>query len=187
MARDARCFIAACSRDYLLDRFRAPAGASVGYSRSSDFGTLPHQDHFGPDATPTVRLAGSSRSPVARIRRRPNAAVLLLSGGHPYLPVSPSLLRPHRAVNTKGSPASGLVRDRFDVSRDSFNRALASGESPSASHRPTHGRLSERCLAPVDYSCRRSSSVSSKARGATPDFVRPPFTHTGLPPGMMLG
>lgn len=167
--------------------FAHQLAASGGYSRPSALGFMPHRDPFGPDATPTVglrRFIPSNRHPYQATPRcgRPT--------GFRVPPLLPGFSEPITSpfcVSKIGSPASGLVRDCFDVARILVGLRPSVSHSPSASHQPAYAHLSERCLARIDYSCRHGSPTCSKARGATPDFVHPPFTRPRLPPRLLLG
>lgn len=70
-------------RRSLLDRFRRTARHRVGYIPVHGAWVRTTHRPFGPCATPTLGLGWCSCSTVA-LRRRPNAAGLLVSGGHPY-------------------------------------------------------------------------------------------------------
>lgn len=101
--------------------------ASVAYSRSSDLGSMPHQD------ISVSMLRPLSDWPVHPVQPPPFRAAAKCGrptgfGGPPLLPGFSEPITTPPGVNPKGGPASGLVRDRFNVSRDSFNHALASGD-----------------------------------------------------------
>jgi len=161
---------------------RASLSASVGYSRPSGLVCMPHQDPFGPDATPTLGLAGSSRSTTAFVLAAAKCGRPTGFRGPPLLPGFSGSITFPLSVNSRRRP--GVRAGPWQLRRCTqlFQLRPSVWRPPSASHQPAYAHLSERCLARVNYSCRRSSSVSSKARGATPDFDHPSFPRPGLPP-----
>lgn len=183
-----RCFLAASSQDYLLDRFRpcSPRGLPT---------LLPT---LGPWVHTTPRLfqprcyAYSRTRPIHPVQPPPLSCdgqmqpSYCFQGCHPYSPDSPRPLRSCPAIHQTGGAASGLVRGRFPSTQGS--PPCHSGWRYLRPHPIVlpASHLSERVLARADYSCRHGSPVDSTARGVTPDFVRPPFGSTGLTPGRFV-
>lgn len=182
-----RCFLAVPSQDYLLDRFRpcSPSGLPTLLP------ALGPRVHTTPRRFPPRCYAYSRTRPIHPVQPSPfwcddqMQPSYCFQGCHPYSPVSPRPLRSPTAFTMVGSAASGLVRGRFPRTLGSPPRRLVGVLRPS-SHRPACVHLSERYLAHADYSCRRGSPVDSTAQGVTPDFVHPPFSPTGLPPGRFV-
>jgi hypothetical protein len=122
------------------------------------------------------------------LRRRLNAAALLVSGGHPYSLAIPTYYDPPRPSPEQRSGVSRLVSGGLDVTREVVHRARqwSVADPDPWSCLPACEHSFERDLIPAHYTCRSCSPVGSEARDANPDFTNPPFPFVRLSPAKVM-
>jgi hypothetical protein len=117
---------------------------------------------------------------------QPDAAVLLVSGGHPYSPAIRSHYVPEAPSHPGETGLSRPVSGGLDLTTG-FAGGLRSVADPDPrSCLPGRKHSFERCLIPAPYSCRTHSPAGSEARDANPDFTSPPFPSGRLSPAGVL-
>jgi hypothetical protein len=123
------------------------------------------------------------------LRRRLNAAALLVSGGHPYSLAIPTYYDPPRPSPEQRSGVSRLVSGGLDVTREVVHRARqwSVADPDPWSCLPACEHSFERDLIPAHYTCRSCSPVGWEARTANSDFTNPPFIRHGFRPHTSFG